>query len=432
VAEQRTPRLPGAGRRQASGRIEQRRSDMALPWIVSVDDHVIEPPHIWQTWLPAKFREQAPRVVKLPWEVGPGFRGQHVRPANSGPEVDFWAFEDFRIAVLQIEAAAGVSPDKLTNTPVNYSDMRPGCHDPKARLRDLDEVRIERSLCFPNVVRFCGQVFLWMKDKELALACVRAYNDWMVEEWGGDSGGRLLPLCIVPLWDPALAAAEVRRNAARGVRSVTFSELPSALDLPSIHDKGGHWLPFIQACDDTDTVISVHIGSSSTVAQSSPDAPPLARMSTLSFNAQLAFTDWIVSGHLQRYPNFKLSFSESQVGWMPYVLERIDRSWRVGNAIARIDPIFKEAPSSYISGRVFGCFFEDTFGVESRHAIGVDQITFEADYPHQDSTWPHTYEYLTEVLDGVPEDEAHKITRGNAIRMLGLDPEPLVEDVAVA
>jgi predicted TIM-barrel fold metal-dependent hydrolase len=401
---------------------------MALPWIISVDDHVIEPPHIWQSRLPAKFRDAGPRVVRLPWEVGSGFPGQRVRPATSGPEVDFWAVEDFRIAVLQIEAAAGIDPARLTNTPVNYEDMRPGCYQVKDRLADLDEVRIERSLCFPNVVRFAGQMFLWMKDKELALACVRAYNDWMVEEWAAESQGRLIPLCIVPLWDPELAAQEVRRNAGRGVRAVTFTELPAALGLPSIHDKGGHWVPFIVACDETGTVINMHIGSSSTIASSSDDAPSAVRMSTLSFNAQLAFTDWVFSGHLPRYPNLKLAFSESQIGWMPYVLERMDRIWRVGNAIANVDPVFTNPPSSYMAGRVYGCFFEDTFGVEARHAIGIDQITFEADYPHQDSTWPHTYDYLSSVLEGIPEDEAYKITRGNAIRMLDLEPEPLLSD----
>jgi hypothetical protein len=151
-------------------------------------------------------------------------------------------------------------------------------------------------------------------------------------------------------------------------------------------------------------------------------------MSTLSFNAQLAFTDWVFSGHLPRYPNLKLAFSESQIGWMPYVLERMDRIWRVGNAIANVDPVFTNPPSSYIAGRVYGCFFEDTFGVAARHAIGIDQITFEADYPHQDSTWPYTYDYLTSVLDGIPDDEAYKIARGNAIRMLDLDPEPLLRD----
>jgi hypothetical protein len=152
------------------------------------------------------------------------------------------------------------------------------------------------------------------------------------------------------------------------------------------------------------------------------------RQSTLSFNAQLAFTDWVYSGLLQKYPNLKLAFSESQIGWMPYVLERMDRIWRVGNAVSKIDPVFVKEPSSYVAGRVYGCFFEDTFGVESRYTVGIDQITFEADYPHQDSTWPHTYEYLSSVLADVPDEDAYKIARGNAITMLNLDPEPLVSD----
>jgi predicted TIM-barrel fold metal-dependent hydrolase len=248
----------------------------------------------------------------------------------------------------------------------------------------------------------------------------------MVEEWAAESGGRLIPLCIMPLWDPVRAAEEIRRNAARGVRAVTFTELPAALGLPSIHSKDGHWLPFIEACDETGTVICIHIGSSSTTAESSPDAPPAVRMSTLSFNAQLAFTDWVYSGLLPTYPNLKLAFSESQIGWMPYVLERMDRVWRVGNAVARMNPVFVEPPSFYTKDRVYGCFFEDDFGIEARHAIGIEKITFESDYPHQDSTWPHTYEYLTGVLEGVPDDEAYAIARGNAIRMLDLEPELLV------
>jgi predicted TIM-barrel fold metal-dependent hydrolase len=394
-----------------------------VPWIVSVDDHVIEPPDLFESRLPAKFLEQGPKVVRLPWQFGGGFRSHGFAPAASGPETDFWQVEDIHFVIPTVEVAAGMAPDQVTRLPISFADMRPGCYQAQARLRDMDDAKIERSLCFPNSVRFAGQLFLWMDDKELALACVRAYNDFIVDEWAGESGGRLIPLCLIPLWDPALAAAEVRRNAARGVRAVTFTELPALLDLPSIHDKHGHWLPFIDACDETGTVICMHIGSSSTVASSSDDAPGCVRMTTVNFNAQLAFTDWMFSGLLARYPNLKLAFSESQIGWMPYVLERMDRIWRMGNEIARIDPAIVDAPSSYMAGRVFGCFFEDDYGIANRDEIGIDQITFESDYPHQDSTWPHTHEYLTTALAGLSDDEVAKIARGNAIRMLGLEPE---------
>ena len=394
-----------------------------IPWIISVDDHVMEPPHLWQTWLPANLREDGPKIVRLPWRRGSNVRGHGFEPAPDGPVTEFWKIGEFHLAIPKVEAAAGLPPDEVTHDPFTFEEMRPGCWQVPARLADMDQARIERSLCFPNTCRFAGQLFLWMEDKELALAYLQAYNDWMVEEWAGESGGRLLPLCLVPLWDPQLAAAEVRRNAARGVRAVSFTELPAMLDLPSIHAADGHWLPFIQACDETGTVICMHIGSSSTVPSTGKDAPGRIRQATINFNAQLSFVDWLFSGLLVKYPNVKLAFSESQIGWMPYAIERMDRIWRTGNAIAKIDEVFVDPPSAQMAGRVFGCFFEDDFGIEVRDAVGIDQITFESDYPHQDSTWPHTYEYLSKALAGLPADEAYKITRGNAIRMLGLEPE---------
>jgi predicted TIM-barrel fold metal-dependent hydrolase len=247
----------------------------------------------------------------------------------------------------------------------------------------------------------------------------------MVDEWAGESGGRLLPLCVVPLWDPVAAAAEIRRNAARGVRAVAFSELPPLLGLPSIHDAGGHWLPFVEACEETGTTICMHIGSSSSVPVTAPDAPTCVRLSTLNFNVQLAFTDWMFSGLLVKYPTLKLAFSESQIGWMPYALERMDRVWRMGNDLAKIDPIFEAPPSTYMNGRIFGCFFEDDFGIEVRDSIGIDVITFECDFPHQDSSWPNTDRVLAKALAGLTDAEVHQIVRGNAIRMLDLEAEPV-------
>ena len=149
-------------------------------------------------------------------------------------------------------------------------------------------------------------------------------------------------------------------------------------------------------------------------------------MSTVNFNAQLAFADWVLSGLLVRYPKLKLAFSESQIGWMPSVLERIDSIWRKGNAVTRIDPSFMREPSSYLAGRVFGCFFEDAFGITARDAVGVDHITFECDFPHQDSSWPHSYDEVARAVSGIPAEDAYKIVRGNAIRMLELDPDPPV------
>jgi len=398
---------------------------LEIPGIISVDDHVIEPPHLWERWLPAKFRDRGPKVVQLPWEHVSGYR-QPVRPAASGPLTDFWIVEDIHQAILTSHTAAGRAVEDIIDAPTTFDDMRPACYDPQLRLLDMDTAGIERSLCFPNTARFCGQLFLWIKDKELAMACLRAYNDWMVEEWAGGSGGRLVPLCVAPLWDPQAAAAEVRRNAARGVRAVTFSELPAELGLPSIHDKDGYWLPFIEACDETSTVICIHIGSSSTLARSSDDAPKSVILAATTFNSQLAMADWLLSGHLARFPSLKLAFSESQIGWMPFLFERVDKVWQRRTPHSGMNPLITEPPSSYVKGRIYGCVFDDDFGLEAIAHIGVDQVTFECDYPHQDSTWPETKHVAERALSHLSDEDVYKIVRGNAMKMLDLSELPSV------
>jgi predicted TIM-barrel fold metal-dependent hydrolase len=339
----------------------------------------------------------------------------------SGPETDFWIYEDTTIAVDTASAAAGQPQERLDARPISFDEMRPGCYDRDARLRDMDTSGVERSLCFPTYPRFCGQTFLEAKDRELALACVRAYNDWMVEEWTGGSGGRLIPLCLIPLWDPALAAAEIRRNADRGVRAVAFSELPQYLGLPSLYSKDRHWDPFLAACDETGTVICMHIGSSSRLLTTAADAPPAAQAALLTVNSQLCLTDWIMSAVLPRFAGLRLAFSESQIGWMPYLLQRLDTMWkRYQGTLLGLDPLLKEPPSVYARRHIYGCVFDDLFGIQSREEIGIDQIMIEGDYPHMDSTWPETAAHTKRMLAGLQDDEIEKVVRGNAIRLFDL------------
>jgi predicted TIM-barrel fold metal-dependent hydrolase len=393
-----------------------------VPPIISVDDHVVEPPDLFLRWLPSRYRDRAPRVERLPWRYDPQGRHWPFSPAADGPTTDFWAYEDLRVVIHGATACAGEVTDDRTRFPVPYEVMRPGFFSAPERLVDMDDNHVERSLCFPTFPRFCGQTFLEAHDKDLALACVRAYNDWTVEEWCGDSGGRLLPLCLVPLWDPQQAAAEVRRNAARGVRAVTFPELPSKLGLPSIHDRAQHWDPLFAACDETGTVICMHIGSSSGFSTTSADAPSSVVATLTTLNSQMAMADWLLSGVLARFPRLKIAFSESQVGWMPFLLERVDNLYHRRSATAVVPSVITQPPSSYLAGRVYGCFFEDEFGVTARHAVGIDQITFETDYPHQDTTWPNTLAYAQQVMAGLPAEEVWKICRGNAMTMLDLPP----------
>jgi predicted TIM-barrel fold metal-dependent hydrolase len=391
-----------------------------IPPLVDLDAHLVEPPDVWSSRLPAKYRDVGPRVELLPaGKPKMTDRGYIEEPGEDGPLAAWWFYEDHRYSVKRLIAAAGYPADEITIQGVTFEDMRPGCWKPKDRLADMDINGVEAQLCFPNYPRFCGQIFLWGKDKELAELCVKAYNDWMVEEWCADSGGRLIPLCLVPLWDPHLAAAEVRRNAARGVRAVCFSELPAYLGLPSIYS--GHWDPFFQACDETGTVIACHIGSGTKQPVTSDDAPEAVASTIIFGNSVGAMADYLYSGIFTRYPNLKVLFAECQIGWIPYLLERIDDVWQTHRGWSHSQQYTSEPPSTYYWDHIYSTFFKDAVGISLLDRVGENNVVFETDYPHQDGTWPYSREQAAEQFGHLPQDKIDKIARGNAIKLLGLD-----------
>ncbi len=397
-----------------------------LPLIISVDDHVGEPPDLWTSRLPARYADVGPRVVRdrAKFDFSGGVFS-YEKGVPDGEWCDWWLYDELVYPFPKLSAAVGF--DELDVTPTTFDDIRPGCWIQSERLADMTANHVEASICFPNTLpRFCGQTFYEQGvkrkggDPELALLCVKAYNDWMIDEWcGGDGKGRLIPLTMIPLWDPELAAAEVRRSAARGSHAVAFSENPHPLGLPSIHTD--HWDPFFAACQETETVVCMHIGSSSRMPATSPDAPFIVS-STLTFqNAMGSMLDFIFSGTLERFPTLKIAYSEGQVGWMPYVLERADKLWaeRSDNSFGTSLP---HPPTSYIPGRIYGCIFDDETGLRNRDVIGMDQICFETDYPHADSTFPHSKKVAADICAqaGLDETETYKLLRGNAIEAFGL------------
>ncbi len=296
--------------------------------------------------------------------------------------------------------------------------MRPGCWKQQDRLADMDLNGVQAQLCYPNYPRFAGQIFLYGKDRELALLCVRAYNDWMVEEWCAGSGGRLVPLCLVPLWDAELAAQEVRRNAARGVRAVAFSELPAYLGLPSPHS--GYWDPFFRACEETRTVVCMHIGSGTKTPQASPDAPDAVAASIIFGNSAASMADFLFSGVFIRFPGLKVLYAECQIGWIPYLLERLDDVWDTHRGWSGSQTHVPQPPSTYYRDHVCSCFFKDAVGVRMLDLVGEDNVMFETDYPHQDGTWPYSRQAAAEQFGMLTDTQVHKLARGNAISLFGL------------
>lgn len=393
---------------------------MNTPYFISVDDHVIEPPDLWEGRMPEKFAETGPRVIRERLRFLPGTRGKKWAKDDDAEWCDAWHLEDVVIPLTFLLAPVG--KEVVDVEVATYDQLHPGTWKQPERLVDMEQSHVSSSMCFPNLFRFAGQTFSELRDKELGLACIQGYNDWIIDEWsGGDARGKLLPVTVVPLWDADLAAAEVRRCAAKGSFLVTFPENPHPLGFPSLYQPG-YWTPFFDACEETGTVLNMHIGTSSKMfVANPPDAPWIVTSSQTFINSQGSLLDYVFSGTLERHPSLTLSYSEGQVGWLPYVMERADKLWA-----ERHDNEFGSAltapPSEFIQGSVFFCIFDDPVGLRLRDLIGMSQIVFETDYPHPDSTFPHTLETFETMCTTaeLSSNEMHALARGNAIRGYGL------------
>jgi predicted TIM-barrel fold metal-dependent hydrolase len=369
--------------------------------LVSVDDHVVEPPDMFEGRLSGEAAERAPKVVK------------------DGQGRDIWMFEGKPLPNVGLNAVAGRVPEEYGVDPVSFDQMRPGCFDIDERVRDMDVNGVLGSLNFPSIAGFAGQLFMTCDDKDVAIELVRAYNDWHIDEWCGTHPGRMIPCSVPPVWDPQLMADEIRRCAAKGAHAVTFSENPEKLGLPSFHSD--HWDPFWKACSDTATVVCLHIGSSSQTVITAMDAPIDTMITLQPMNIVLCAGDLLFSPVLRKFPDLKVALSEGGIGWIPYFLERADYVYKHHAAWTNMD-FGKRMPSDVFRDQIITCFIDDAVGMEVRHHLNLDQVCWECDYPHSDSTWPTAPEQAARYLDGLPRDEIDKITHQNAMRAFSYDP----------
>ena len=368
--------------------------------LVSVDDHVVEPADMFEGHIPSRYKDVAPKVVTK--EDG----------------TDAWVFEGQEATNVGLNAVAGRPPDEYGVEPTRFGEMRPGCFDIHERIRDMNANGVLASMNFPSYPQFCGQYFARAYDKDLALAVLRAYNDWHVDEWCGTYPGRMIPLALPPIWNPQLMADEVRRMAKKGCHAVTFSENPEKLGHPSLHSD--HWDPFWQGCNDEHTVVCLHIGSSSSVVITSIDAPVDTMITLQPINIVQAAADVIWSPVLRKFPDLTIALSEGGIGWIPYFLERIDHVYKHHRAWTHQD-FGDRLPSEVFLERIVTCFIDDAVGVRNRDLLNIDMVTWECDYPHSDSSWPRSPETIGEYLATVPDDEVAKITHENALRLLSFD-----------
>ena len=395
-----------------------------LDWLISCDDHIMEPPRLWLDRMPAKYKDRAPRVVQIGGN-------------------DFWEYEGAKRPMLGLLTAMGRPREDWAPDPTTYASMRPGCYDVKERLKDMDQAGILGSLNFGTIPGFTGELFRNAEDKDLGLACIQAWNDWLFEEWVGAAPGRFIPNVLLPLWDVKLATTELERCAEKGARAFSFPELLDKVGLPTLNDPKGYWNPLLAAAEQAQIVVCMHQGTGGKRNRFAEDAPEVATMAwAIGATSSGCMLDWLFSPMFHRFPNLKIALSEGGVGWMPYFLERAEevlnnhRHWAAkGNR--RIDhttQMLGAAEENLVDfmtldirklfhEHVYGCFIRDEAGVATIDIIGEDNICIETDYPHSDCKWPECIQFAHSMLGKLTDDQKYKVLRGNAERIYRFTPD---------
>jgi predicted TIM-barrel fold metal-dependent hydrolase len=370
--------------------------------LISVDDHIIEPPDLFEGRLPAKFAELAPRIVRT----------------ESG--ADMWRFGDVEVPNVALNAVAGRPKSEYGLEPQAMDEIRPGCWKVDDRVKDMNAGGVLGSMNFPTFPGFAARRFA-VDDHEFGLALVQAYNDWHIDEWCGSHPGRFIPMALPVIWDAEACADEVRRTAAKGCHSMTFTENPYALGFPSFHDS--YWDPLWRALTDEGTVLAIHLGSSGRLAIPSPDSPPDVQITLQPMNICSAAADLVWSRVFKEFPDIRVALSEGGTGWIPYFLDRLDRTFEMHRTWTGQD-FGGRLPSDVFREHFLTCFISDPVGVELRETIGVQNMAWEADYPHSDSMWPNAPEELIKVFDlyAVSDADVNAMTYQNAMRWFSFDP----------
>jgi predicted TIM-barrel fold metal-dependent hydrolase len=370
--------------------------------LISVDDHIAEPAGMFDAHVPHRYKDHAPRVVT----DERGFQQ--------------WWYGDRKGRNLGLNAVAGKSPDMFNVNPQRYEEMRPGCYDVHERVRDMSAGGQLAGLNFPNWTGFSGQVLWEGPDRELNEIMIKAYNDWHVDEWCGAYRDRFIPCGILPLFDVERAVHEVRRLAAKGCHAVTFSENPAALKLPSIHS--GYWDPLFAACSHAGTILCLHVGSSSRSSATSDDAPPSVSMSLSSLMSTYSLGDLMWADFWWRFPDLRFSLTEGDIGWIPYFLERAEHVQQRHSGWTRHAFPQGWGPAEVFRQRILCCFINDRIGIKLIDEFNIDNVCWESDYPHSDSTWPRGPEVLEQLLAPLSDGQIDKVTHDNAMRHFRFDP----------
>jgi predicted TIM-barrel fold metal-dependent hydrolase len=374
-----------------------------LPHLFSANAHFIEPAHTYRQRMPAKWRAQAPRIVDL----GAG---------------QAWVFEGQTRPLLRSSAAVGIPSDQWgTAQLVRYEDMRAGCYDPKARLADMDTDGVYAAACYSSYsgIGFGGDLFFWARDLELGHAAMRAWNDWVHEEWVAADPKRFVAVGCTSYRDPQVAAKEVERNALRGFRGVMFRN-PTDLDLPWVRDE--HWTPFFRACEETGTVVVHHVAG----IEHWPKLPTLPAgehvphgMHTVLFQCSVIemLNSWLWGGVPVRFPKLRVTIAESGGSWLPHLIRRLEWAMDFSPLHRRGWPDPHRRPLELIKAGFTFSTLEVDVALELMERFEIGGWMLEDDYPHCESVWPDSRSYFGKALASVPEATIEDLAWRNAANL---------------
>lgn len=384
---------------------------MTIPFIIDADSHVTEPKDTWTARVPQRFVDDVP----------------HVERTADGR--DTWVLQGEPIGTMGVSAPAGW-PDFPPNYPPTLDDCLPAAYNATARLAYLDDAGIWAQVLYPNVGGFGSERFLRLDDPELKLACVQAYNDFLLE-WSDADRARLLPVVATPFWDVDATVREITRTLESGARGVLFTGEPQRYGLPYLGDH--HWDPLWASTQDAGVPVHFHIGNAGELPEIMTPERLAAHgnAATQTFAAVDLFmkngvqcVDLITSGVLPRYPGLQFVSVESGMGWLPFALEAADYSYLGALRSGRARDPDELLPSELFARQVYVTYWFEL--IAPKHlldVIPVDHVLFETDFPHTTCLYGNIAETIERGLGHVTDEVRHKILWANAARLYGIEDE---------
>jgi predicted TIM-barrel fold metal-dependent hydrolase len=365
--------------------------------LVDADTHTLEPPHIWKTWLPKEFQDRAPVVVKDP---------------DGG---DAWQFDPAGpLMLIGLVTTPGKRYEDIKWTGSTFDSIRASCFDGKARLKDMDFDGIDAGFLYPSQ----RTMFYFMKneDRDFHRAGVRAYNDWLAEEFCANDPERLFGLAQMPNLGVDEMIAEMERCKKKGHRGVVISTWPSGEDdLIADDDR------FFAAAVDMRMPVSIHVSiQRKRNPKLSVEGP--AAIGNMALCGMLSFPpimcELIMSGLFDRFPTLKIVGVETEIGWVPEALEQLDNFYWRNRAHTNVD--IRRLPSEYFHEHFVCTFISDRTGIKNRYEVGIGNMAWSTDFPHHGCDWPYSRKTVGEMLEGVPANERFEICAGNMIKLYDL------------